>query len=85
MKLKSSRTAGILLLLAGLFLGMYVGGYQMFYGGIAQIIDGLKNDLNAASIAWGILRIVFAGFAGVLSWSVLVFPGLLMIEYEKIK
>jgi uncharacterized BrkB/YihY/UPF0761 family membrane protein len=52
-----------------IFLGIYVGIYLMFIGGIVQIIDAVQaTPVEGAGIAWGVLRIVFAGAAGWLSF-----------------
>lgn len=63
---------GIVLILIGLFLGFYVGGYLMFVKGIIQVIEGVTAEvLIASDVAWGLLKIVCASFIGVLS---AVFP-----------
>ncbi len=58
---------GTVLVLCGVALGLYVGGYVMFFKGIVMIIEALKTDvINATDIAWGIVKIVGAGFVGTL-------------------
>lgn len=56
---------GILLILAGIFLGLYVGLYLLFIGGIISIIDGAKADpTNSSMIAWGVVRVLCASTVG---------------------
>lgn len=51
---------GILVAIAGIILGIYVGVWLMFVGGIIQIVNSI-NPANGLGIALGILRIVFCG------------------------
>jgi len=51
---------GILFILGGLALGLFVGGYLMLYGGIVQLIDGLSTDpVNSSDVALGAIRVLF--------------------------
>ena len=56
---------GILMIVGSILLGLYVGCYVMFYGGIVQIINSI-NPLNGIGIAGGICRIVFCEIAGLI-------------------
>ena len=58
------KVIGGILLLGGIGLGIYVGFWLMFIGGIVQIIDSIKNDTNAISIGIGFLRIAFSSLVG---------------------
>jgi hypothetical protein len=60
---------GVVLIIAGLVLGVYLGLWVMFVGGIEQIIDGVQAepDANGGDIAWGIVRIFFAGAIGTIT------------------
>lgn len=51
---------GILIAIAGIALGLYIGVWLMFVGGIIQIVNSI-NPANGLGIALGILRIVFCG------------------------
>ena len=51
---------GILIAIIGIILGIYVGVWLMFVGGITQIVNSI-NPLNGLGIALGILRIAFCG------------------------
>ena len=46
-------------ILIGIVLGIYVGLWLLFIGGITQVVHGL-NPVNAMDIAIGITRIIFA-------------------------
>ena len=49
---------GVLLILGGFALGIYLGVYVMLYGGICQIIDSL-NPLVTKDLAFGVIRTIF--------------------------
>ena len=48
---------GLVLVVLGIVLGLYVGGYLMFICGIIQLISSI-SPLNPGGIGWGIGRIV---------------------------
>lgn len=56
------RLLQILIIIASIALGLYVGIWTMFVGGIIQIVNGI-NPLNGLEIATGICRIVFCEVA----------------------
>jgi len=59
---------------------IYVGGYLMFIGGIMQTIEGIKADpVNASDVAFGIIRLLFAGFVGY----VIFYVGLVASMFSK--
>lgn len=75
---------GILLIVAGLMLGCYVGIWWSFVGGIVDVITGIRAvDLDALKIAFGIAKVMFAGFIGYISALVLVIPGAVMIKLDE--
>lgn len=72
---------GIALIICGIVLGLYVGVWLMFIGGIVQIIDQIKAvDTSMLSVFGGVLRIMFAGFIGWVSAFVLIVPGAVMLD-----
>lgn len=73
---------GLALIVAGVILGLYVGLWLLFIGGIAQIINGIKMDFNALYIAVGIARIMMSGVAGFASALILIIPGRAIIKKE---
>lgn len=52
------KVIGILIAIVGIALGIYVGVWLMFVGGIVQIINSI-NPINGLGIALGIARIIF--------------------------
>ena len=73
--------AGICLIVVGVGLGLYVGLWLCFIGGIVQIVDAVKaTPTEGMDIAIGIVKIVFAGFAGGVSAFVAVIPGMAMLK-----
>ena len=61
---------GILVTLS-IALGVYVGFWVMFIGGIVQIVEAVKDvPVNAWGIGFGILRILGAGLVGWLTFLV---------------
>jgi hypothetical protein len=73
---------GVALIILGVILGLYVGVYLMLYLGIIQVIGALQGGVDAPSVAWGIVRILMAGFAGGLSFWVLFGLGINLIERD---
>ena len=67
---------GILLILLGVAVGLYLGVWWAFIGGIASLIHlAATGDWNALWIAESIARVFFAGLIGWASALVLIFPG----------
>lgn len=61
-------TLGVLAIVAGIALGLYVGLWVCLAGGIIQIIEACKQaDISATAIAFGVVRIVCAALAGWLT------------------
>ena len=56
---------GIGLIILGIGLGLYVGLYLCFIGGIVAIVEAIKaTPIESLGIAFGIVRIVFAALLG---------------------
>lgn len=55
----------ILLIVGSIGLGLYVGLWLMFIGGIIQIANNI-NPIDGLQIALGICRIVFCEIAGII-------------------
>ena len=71
---------GTLLVLGGIVLGLYVGIWVCFVGGIVDVIQQIRaEELSPIIIAWGIAKIMLAGFFGWLSAVILVFPGWVLL------
>lgn len=58
---------GTLIAIAGIILGIYVGIWLMFAGGIIQIVNSI-NPINGLGIALGILRMIFCEVGGFIAW-----------------
>ena len=72
---------GLFLILAGIILGFYVGFWICFVGGIIQIIEAVAvSPVLASGIAWGIVKIVFAGAAGWIAALLCIIPGTAMLD-----
>lgn len=72
---------GILLVIAGIAFGAYVGIWLCLIGGIVQIIDSAKlTPVDALGVALGIARVLCTGLAGTLTAVVAVLPGLGMLS-----
>jgi len=57
--------ACILAVIAAAALGLYVGLWFCFIGGIVMVIEGAKaTPVNSLDIALGLLRFVFSAIAG---------------------
>lgn len=59
------KVIGIILIIIGVVLGLYLGLWQMFIGGIlaiAKAIDG--NSLTATLVAWNVVKILLASPIG---------------------
>ena len=72
---------GVLLVLAGLALGIYVGVWLMFVGGIVQVVQAaVATPLDAWGLAVGLARFFLSGLAGWLSAVLLVLPGVVLAQ-----
>ena len=75
------KTAGLLLMVAGAGFGVYAGLVWAFIGGIVDVIQAVRAvELDAMAVAFGVLKILFAGFIGAVSAFILVFPGFRLYE-----
>ena len=71
---------GLFMIIVGVVLGLYVGVWLCFAGGIISVVHGLQaNPMGATAIALGFVRIVCAGLAGMVSAFVLIVPGLALV------
>lgn len=62
---------GVLVILAGVIAGIYVGVWVMFIGGIVMIVDAIKaNPVDGVDIGLGLLRVCFSAVAG---WLTVIF------------
>ena len=74
---------GALIIIFGVCLGLYLGIYVCFYDGIVMLIDGCRQDpVNAGDIAFGIIRVFFAGVVGVGSFALVTVCGVGVFDYR---
>ena len=66
----------VLIIVASIALGLYVGIWLMFVGGIVQVVNAII-PLNGLDIAIGICRIIFCEIAGVTPFVGFIIAGLL--------
>lgn len=72
---------GLVMMLAGIALGVYVGLWWALIGGIVQVIEAAKaSPVETMQLAWGVAKIVFAGFLGIITAVVAVLPGFVMVN-----
>lgn len=71
---------GCILLFGSIALGIYVGFWLMFVGGIVQIVDSIKYDTNALGIAFGFIRIFFSGIVGWLAGTLSCLIGTILLK-----
>jgi len=73
---------GFLMIIIGIILGLYVGVWLMFIGGILQIITEISQLgtplFELINIGFGILRIMLATITGTISSFLLIIPGMKM-------
>ncbi len=59
---------GLLICLAGVILGLYLGVWVCFIGGIVQVVEAVKaTPVEALGIALGLLRVACSSFVGWLT------------------
>lgn len=72
---------GISLIILGALLGLYLGLWQMFIGGILTIARAFDNEgLTATLIAWNLIKIILATPIGGLIFWVLATIGVIVID-----
>lgn len=72
---------GVLLVLAGVGLGWYIGFWVMFVGGIVQAADALKSSpASSWGLAVGLSRIFLSSIIGYIVGMCIVIPGLTLIK-----
>lgn len=72
---------GLAMIVGGIVLGLYVGVWVCFIGGIVDIIQEIRAEqLEVMGVAFGILKIICAGIAGWASAVVLAIPGGIILK-----
>ena len=58
---------GLAIIIASIALGVYVGGWVFFIGGIVQVVEAFKaTPIEALDVAFGLLKVVLAATVGSL-------------------
>jgi len=72
---------GIILIILGIFAGVYVGLWWAFIGGIIVVIQEIRaEELVAMNIAIGNIRIIFASFLGTITAMFFIVTGITLIK-----
>ena len=71
---------GFSLILLSIVLGLYLGLWVMFVGGIIQVIQSCTPIVNALGIELGLLRITFSSLVGWISFYILLGSGLALLK-----
>lgn len=67
---------GLLMILTGAALGVYLGIWWAFIGGIIDVIRGATaTNVDAMMVALGVAKVFFSGLIGWCSAAVLIIPG----------
>lgn len=75
---------GIILILASIVGGLYVGLWLCFVGGIVQVIEAIKaTPVEAMDIGIGLLRVASSAIAGWGSFFIGFFGGAALIGSQK--
>ena len=74
---------GLIGMLAAIALGVYVGLWVCFIGGIVGLVSAVQiilagQDIPGALIGWSIVKVMFAGLFGYLSAVIVFIPSLRM-------
>lgn len=71
---------GFSLIILGILLGLYLGVWVMFIGGIIQVVQNITPVVNALGIALGLLRFMASSLVGWLSFVILFGIGKTLLE-----
>lgn len=76
--MKKTEIIGLLLIIIGIAVGLYVGVWLCFIGGIIDIVEVFNAGppIEALKTALGIFKIFAAGVVGWISALILILPGI---------
>ena len=82
MMMNGKAIIGLTMIIVGVPLGLYIGVWVCFVGGIWTLVQmvGGSIDMAFTTFAWATTKIVLAGFFGWISAIVLVLPGMALID-----
>ena len=55
---------GILIIISSILLGLWVGVWVLFVGGIMNIIEVIRGHAGALMILWGLIKMALASIVG---------------------
>ena len=77
------KVLGVLMILLGVGLGLYIGVWVMFVGGIAGMVEIIQsNNFESMEIAKNVAKVVFAGAVGGIVAQLLIIPGYVLLNGE---
>lgn len=72
---------GVLIIILGVVVGIYVGLVLCLVGGITQLLDAVQQDpVPSRDVAWGVVRILASGVAGMASFWLTAVVGMVLIS-----
>lgn len=74
---------GVILMILSVVLGLYVGVWLCFIGGIIDVVNEIQSliadkSVDGVVVGWGVVKIIFSGFLGSVTFYALFFPGYTM-------
>lgn len=72
-------TLGFILILIGVVLGLFLGIWVCFIGGIVQVFSNI-DPLNFIQIGWGLAKFFSSGIVGWASAAIFILPGITLIN-----
>ena len=76
---------GVMLMIAGLILGVYVGVWKCFILGIVGVIDAIRtpNTITSMQLAISIAKVLCAGFFGWCAGMIVMIPGWFLVVMDR--
>lgn len=78
---------GVLGILVGIALGLYVGVWVFFVGGIVGLVTSaialFSGQVLTGLIGWSIVKILFAGIAGYFTGVAVILPSMTLLKRGK--
>lgn len=72
---------GMMLVLLGVCVGLYVGIWWGFIGGIVAVAEALKaTDVSSYEVAYGVARFFFCQLLGFAAGCLFVLPGVVLCQ-----
>lgn len=73
--------AGLVVITIGIGVGIYFGLWWAFIGGIIDVVTALKaDDISAAAVAFGVVKVMFASLIGWVSFGLFFLTGKALLD-----